>query len=88
MFGAGGGVAEEEGGGEWGWSPASALASPAVLNAFLSSQVPAELVGRAKASVSRDVLAGKIVGKKGSVYFVCVFFITFWCCSSERRFFK
>lgn len=53
----------EERGDEWGWSPASALASPAVLNSFLRSQVPTELVGRGKAAVSRDVLAGKVVGE-------------------------
>lgn len=47
----------------WGWSPASAPASPAVLNSFLQSQAPAELVGKGKAVVSRDVLAGKVVGE-------------------------
>lgn len=52
-----------EGGDEWGWSPASSLASPAVLNDFLRAQVPVELVGRNKEVVSRDVLAGKIVGE-------------------------
>ncbi len=57
-----GGGAEEQGH-EWGWSPASVLASPAVLNSFLRSHVPTELVGRGKAAVSRDVLAGKIVGE-------------------------
>lgn len=60
-----GGVTQE-GGGEWGWSPSSDLTSPAVLNSFLRSQAPAELVGRGKAVVSRDVLAGKIVGKPAS----------------------
>lgn len=54
---------EERGGDEWGWSPASALASPAVLNAFLASQIPEELVVRGKKTVNRTVLAGKIVGK-------------------------
>ena len=55
-----------EGSGSGGaWSPASALASPAVLNAFLRSQVPGELVGKGKEVVSRTVLAGKIVGEMG-----------------------
>lgn len=43
-------------------SPASSPASPAVLNAFLRSQVPQQLVGRGKEVVSRNILAGKIVG--------------------------
>ncbi|CAM9096751.1 unnamed protein product [Pylaiella littoralis] len=60
----------KEGGELWGWSPASALASPAVLNSFLQSQMPAELVGRAKGVVSRDVLAGKIVA---------FYFSASWC---------
>lgn len=77
MFGAGGPEEEGQGGGGgWGWSPASALASPAVLNAFLRSQVPAELVGKAKASVSRDVLAGKVVGKKKlDICFLFIYFV-------------
>ncbi|CAM9580751.1 unnamed protein product [Ectocarpus sp. 4 AP-2014] len=64
-----GGVTQE-GGGEWGWSPSSDLASPAVLNSFLRSQAPAELVGRGKAVVSRDILAGKIVA---------FYFSASWC---------
>ncbi|CAM9177981.1 unnamed protein product [Ectocarpus sp. 8 AP-2014] len=64
-----GGGTQEAGGG-WGWSPSSDLASPAVLNAFLRSQAPAELVGRGKAVVSRDVLAGKIVA---------FYFSASWC---------
>ena len=48
----------------WGWSPASTPASPAVLNSFLSSSVPQQLVRRGKEVVSRDVLAGKVVGER------------------------
>lgn len=61
----------KEGGELWGWSPASALASPAVLNSFLQSQVPVELVGKAKGVVSRDVLAGKIVGEVQYIVTCC-----------------
>lgn len=55
-------------------SPASTPASPAVLNSFLQSQVPQQLVGRGKEVVSRNVLAGKIVGGThvigNQVYFI------------------
>lgn len=63
-----GGVNVDGEGGKWGWSPASAPASPAVLNAFIRSQVPRQLVAGAgggggnKGIVDRTVLAGKIVG--------------------------
>eukprot|EP00903_Cladosiphon_okamuranus_P014365 g13337.t1 len=70
VFGDGGAKKEVGDEDEWGWSPASALASPAVLNAFLSSQMPGKLVGKGKASLSRDVLAGKIVA---------FYFSASWC---------
>lgn len=51
-------------GGEWAWSPASAPASPAVLNSFLRSRLPEELVGAGgqNKAFPRSALAGKIVG--------------------------
>lgn len=50
---------------EWGWSPASPPASPAVLNSLLAT-LPAELVGAGAGApaVPRESLAGKIVGEK------------------------
>lgn len=59
----GGGGGEEGAGDAWGWSPATPLISSAVLNAFLKSQAPEELVGRGNGVVSRNVLAGKVVGE-------------------------
>lgn len=51
--------------GEWGWSPSSPVASPAILNAFLKSQLPEQLVsgGGGSSVVPRNSLAGKIVGE-------------------------
>lgn len=75
--GGGGGGVKGDSEEEWGWSPASAPASPAVLNAFLSSQVPRELVaggggggGSEKGVVARTALAGKVIA---------FYFSASWC---------